>query len=336
MESVNIKKLAQILNLSTAAVSKALHDSHDISKETKEKVIALATELNYQPNPYASSLRKHKSKTIAVIIPEIANNFFTLVINGIESIAQEKNYHVLIYLTHEDVEKEIALTKYLHGGRVDGVLISVASTTSDYTHLHQLEENGLPVVFFDRVCEGFNTVKVTTDDFESSYLATMHLLDRGCKKPAHLAMSSTISIGKKRRNGYVQALTDRGLPVDESLIIECVQDDDQNDAVIKELLLDQRPDGVFAAVEQYALGVYKACRQLNLSIPGDVKVICFSNMKTASYLNPSLTTITQPAFDIGKEAAAMLFKALDKKSFQLKNENIVIKSSLIARESTET
>jgi LacI family transcriptional regulator len=233
MESVNIKKLAQILNLSTAAVSKALHDSHDISKVTKEKVIALATELNYQPNPYASSLRKHKSKTIAVIIPEIANNFFTLVINGIESIAQEKNYHVLIYLTHEDVEKEIALTKYLHGGRVDGVLISVASTTSDYTHLHQLEENGLPVVFFDRVCEGFNTVKVTTDDLESSYFATMHLLDRGCKKPAHLAMSSTISIGKKRRNGYVQALTDRGLPVDESLIIECVQDDDQNDAVIK-------------------------------------------------------------------------------------------------------
>ena len=334
MESVNIKKLAQILNLSTAAVSKALHDSHDISKETKEKVIALATELNYQPNPYASSLRKHKSKTIAVIIPEIANNFFTLVINGIESIAQEKNYHVLIYLTHEDVEKEMALTKYLHGGRVDGVLISVASTTSDYTHLHQLEENGLPVVFFDRVCEGFNTVKVTTDDFESSYLATMHLLDRGCKKPAHLAMSSTISIGKKRRNGYVQALTDRGLPVDESLIIECVKDDDQNDAMIKELLLNQRPDGVFAAVEQYALGVYKACRQLNLSIPGEVKVICFSNMKTASYLNPSLTTITQPAFDIGKEAAAMLFKALDKKSFQLKNENIVIRSTLIAREST--
>jgi len=334
MESVNIKKLAQILNLSTAAVSKALHDSHDISKETKEKVIALATELNYQPNPYASSLRKHKSKTIAVIIPEIANNFFTLVINGIESIAQEKNYHVLIYLTHEDVEKEMALTKYLHGGRVDGVLISVASTTSDYTHLHQLEENGLPVVFFDRVCEGFNTVKVTTDDFESSYLATMHLLDRGCKKPAHLAMSSTISIGKKRRNGYVQALTDRGLPVDESLIIECVKDDDQNDAMIKELLLNQRPDGVFAAVEQYALGVYKACRQLNLSIPGEVKVICFSNMKTASYLNPSLTTITQPAFDIGKEAAAMLFKALDKKSFQLKNENIVIGSTLIAREST--
>jgi len=335
MESVNIKKLAQILGLSISAVSKALRDSHDISKETKEKVIALATELNYQPNPYASSLRKHKSKTIAVIIPEIANNFFTLAINGIESIAQEKNYHVLIYLTHEDVNKEIALTRYLHGGRVDGVLISVSSTTTDYTHLHQLEKNGLSVVFFDRICEPFNTVKVTTDDYESSYLATRHLMEQGCKKPAHLAMSSNISIGNKRKKGYLQALADHGLRVDESLIVECVNDDERDVAMIKDLLTQQRPDGIFAAVEQYALGVYEACRQLDLSIPGDVKVICFSNMKMASYLNPSLTTITQPAFDMGKEAAAMLFKALDKKSFQLKDENIVIRSTLIARESTK-
>jgi len=335
MESVNIKKLAQILNLSISAVSKALRDSHDISKETKEKVIALARELNYQPNPYASSLRKHKSKTIAVIIPEIANNYFALAINGIESIAQEKNYHVLIYLTHDDVKKEIALTKYLHGGRVDGVLISVSSTTTDYTHLHQLEENGLPIVFFDRVCESFNTVKVTTDDYESSYLATKHLIDQGCKKPAHLAMSENISIGKKRMKGYIQALTDNGLPVDESLIIKCVNDDKQDFEMIKELLLKQKPDGIFAAVEQYALGVYGVCRQLNLAIPKDVKVICFSNLKTASFLNPSLTTITQPAFEIGKEAAAILFKALDKKSFQLKDENIVLKSMLVQRESTE-
>ncbi|MEO5684649.1 MAG: LacI family DNA-binding transcriptional regulator [Chitinophagaceae bacterium] len=335
MESVNIKKLAKILNLSISAVSKALRDSHDISKETKEKVIALAKELNYQPNPYASSLRKHKSKTIAVIIPEIANNYFTLAINGIESIAQEKNYHVLIYLTHEDVKKEVALTKYLHGGRVDGVLISVSNTTTaDYTHLQQLEENGLPIVFFDRVVEAFNTVKVTTDDYESSYLATKHLIDQGCKKPAHLAMSENISIGKKRKKGFMQALIDHGLPADESLIIECVNDEQQDLDLITDLLQHKKPDGVFAAVERYALGVYAACRQLQLSIPKDVKVICFSNLKTASFLHPSLTTITQPAFDIGKEAAAVLFKALEKKNFSLTDESIVIKSTLVVREST--
>ncbi|MFT3935200.1 MAG: LacI family DNA-binding transcriptional regulator [Chitinophagaceae bacterium] len=335
MESVNIKKLAQILNLSISAVSKALRDSHDISKETKDKVIALAAELNYQPNPYASSLRKHKSKTIAVIIPEIANNYFTLAINGIESIAQEKNYHVLIYLTHEDFKKEIALTKYLHGGRVDGVLISISSTTNDYSHLHQLEEKGVPIVFFDRVCDGFNTVKVTTDDFESSYLATKHLIDQGCKKPAHLAMTSVISIGSKRTKGYLQALADNGIPIDESLVIECVSDDKENFELVKKMLQDKKPDGVFAAVEQYALNVYDVCNQMGLSIPEDVKVICFSNLKTASFLKPSLTTITQPAFDIGKEAAAVLFKALDKKAYQLKNENIVFKSVLVPRESTK-
>ncbi|MEO6315296.1 MAG: LacI family DNA-binding transcriptional regulator [Chitinophagaceae bacterium] len=334
MESVNIKKLAQLLNLSISAVSKALRDSHDISKETKEKVIALATELNYQPNPYASSLRKHKSKTIAVIVPEIANNYFALAINGIESIAQEKNYHVLIYLTHEDVQKEVALTKYLHGGRVDGVLISVSSTTTDYTHLHQLEKNGLPIVFFDRVCEPFDTVKVTTDDYESSYLGTKHLIEQGCKKPAHLAMSRNISIGDKRKNGYLQALADHHIPINESLIVECSNNEQQDYETIMRLLKEQQPDGVFAAVEQYALGVYDACRALDLLIPRDVKVICFSNLRAASFLAPSLTTITQPAFEIGREAASVLFKALDKKAFHLKDDNIVIKSTLIVRAST--
>ncbi|MEP7280152.1 MAG: LacI family DNA-binding transcriptional regulator [Bacteroidota bacterium] len=334
MESVNIKKLAQILNLSISAVSKALRDSHDISKETKEKVIALATELSYQPNPYASSLRKHKSKTIAVIIPEIANNYFTLVINGIESIAQEKNYHVLIYLTHEDYRKEVALTRYLHGGRVDGVLISVSSTTTDYVHLHKLEENGLPIVFFDRVCETFDTVRVTTDDYESSYLATRHLFEQGCKRPAHLAMSTNISIGNNRMKGYLQAIADQGMGEEDALVINCVNDEKRDLVLTRDLLQDQKPDGIFAAVEQYALNAYEACGELDLDIPRDVKIICFSNLKTAALLNPSLTTITQPAFAIGKEAASVMFKALEKKHFQLKDETIVIKSVLVPRQST--
>jgi LacI family transcriptional regulator len=157
MQSVDLKKLAQLLNLSVSTVSKALRDSYDISKETKERVIALANKLNYQPNPHASSLRRHKSKTIAVILPEIANNFFSLAINGIESIAQEKGYHVLIYISHEDVEKEIAFSKLLHNGRVDGVIISLSGTTKNPDHLKELQERGVPIVFFDRVYENLNT-----------------------------------------------------------------------------------------------------------------------------------------------------------------------------------
>jgi LacI family transcriptional regulator, galactose operon repressor len=334
MESVNIKKLAKILNISISTVSKALRDSHDISKETKDRVIALANELNYQPNPHASSLRKAKSKTIAVIIPEIANNYFSLAINGIESIAQEKGYHVLIYLTHESYQKEVALMRLLHGGRVDGILISLSSTTMDYAHIEEIQGKGLPVVFFDRIGEHFNTASITTDDYESAFSATRHLIDQGCKKIAHLMISKNLSIGRKRLNGYLEALEDEGLPADETMIISCTNDDETDLGLIKKLIQEKRPDGIFAAVERYAITTYEVCRQLNISIPEDLKVISFSNLQTASLLNPSLTTITQPAFQIGKQAATILFRALEEKRYELKNENIIFKSVLIHREST--
>lgn len=336
MESVNIKKLAQLLNLSIATVSKALRDSYDISQETKDKVLALARELNYQPNPHASFLRKQNSKTIAVIIPEIANNYFALAINGIESVAQEKGYHVIIYLSHEDFHREVAFTRLLHSGRVDGVLISVSSTTTDYTHLHELQDKGLPIVFFDRVCEDFNTVKVTTDDYQSGYLATSHLIEQGCKRIGHLAISQGLSIGNKRAKGYLQALQDNGITPTASLLIECTNDDEQDTKLIKELLEQQKPDAIFAAIERYAIASYELCESLGLNIPNDVKIISFSNLQTASLLNPSLSTITQPAFEIGREAAAMLLKKLEKKNFQLPDESIVIQSKLIARKSTST
>lgn len=334
MESVDLKKLAKLLNLSPSTISKALRDSFDISKETKARVIALANELNYQPNPNASSLRRHKSKIIAVVIPEIANNFFTLAINGIESIAQEKGYHVLIYITHEAVEKEVAFIKHLHSGRVDGLLISLSSSTKDYGHLKEFQDHGLPIVFFDRVYEQLNTACITTDDYESSYKATQHLIEKGCTKIAHLMFSESTSIGNKRMQGYVNAIKDNGLPFDGKMVVHCTNSDERDYKLLEELFSTNRPDGIFASVERYAILSYDICKRLKLSIPEDVKLISFSNLKTAAFLNPSLSTITQPAFDIGREAASIMFKALDKKTFELKKENIVFKSTLIERDST--
>lgn len=333
MESVNIKKLAQLLNLSIATVSKALRDSYDISKETKERVIALANELNYQPNPHASSLRKHKSKTIAVIIPEIANNYFTLAINGIESIAQEKGYHVLIYITHEDYHRELAFVRELLNGRVDGALISVSGTTTDYAHFRNLRDRGLPIVFFDRVCEEIDTLRVTTDDYEAGYLATQHLIEQGCRKIVHLAISGKVSIGSKRLQGYRQAMEDHQLPVG-NLMVECTNNDEQDISLVEDIFRREKPDGVFASVERYAMAAYEVCGQLKLRIPQDVKVISFSNLRIANYLNPSLTTITQPAFDIGREAASRLLNNLEKKQPPLTSANIVFRSVLIPRDST--
>jgi LacI family transcriptional regulator len=334
MESVNIKKMAEMLDLSIATISKALRDSYDISQATKEKVVTLANQLNYQPNPHASFLRKHNSKTIAVIIPEIANNYFALAINGIESVAQEKGYHVIIYITHEDVTRERLFTRHLHCGRADGVLISVSGTTTDFAHLQQLQDKGLPIVFFDRVCDDFKTVKVTTDDFESGYRATQHLIEQGCRRIAHLAIAQSLSIGSKRALGYLQALRDNDLPIDEALLLACTNNKEQDTALIRHLLLHHKPDGVFAAVEQYAILCYELCDTMHISIPQHLKVISFSNMQTAALLNPSMSTITQPAFAIGREAATILLKALEKKSFRLQDERIVLQSVLIERAST--
>ena len=337
MDTVNLKTLAKELNLSMSTVSRALRDSHEISAETKQKVLALAKELNYEPNPYASSLRRQASKTIAVVIPEVANNFFSLAINGIEEIAQLKGYHVLIYLTHDCYVKERAIARHLASGRVDGILMSVSSGSNDFSHLAELKNKDIPMVFFDRVCEEMATAKVTTDDYKAGYKATLHLIEKGCKRIAYLMIAQNLSIGQKRMEGYRDALQENGFPFDESLVINCSIDRDQNYELIKNSLNSENPpDGLFASVEHLALSSYYACKHSGLKIPEDVKIISFSNLETAPLLNPSLTTITQPAYNIGKEAAAILCKNLSRKNYNIEdNEDIELKSELIERESTQ-
>lgn len=335
MNAVNIKQLAEQLNLSISTVSRALNDGYDVSPKTKRKVLELARQLNYQPNPYASSLRRHKSKTIAVVVPEIANNFFSLAINGIQSVVREKGYHALIYVTNENDKIESEALQHVLSGRVDGLLISVSSKTIDDDPLLNIQKQGLPLVFFDRVRDEFDTAKVTTDDFESGFKATEHLIEQGCTTIAYLLISKNLSIGNNRMQGYLEALKKHGMKENKKMIIECAMDSDENYALIETLLSRKhRPDGIFASVEHLALSSYQVCKSLKLSIPKDVKIISFSNLQTAPFLNPSLTTITQPAFDIGKEAATILLKALTRKSYKLTDSKLVLPSKLVVRDST--
>ncbi|MEJ5995244.1 LacI family DNA-binding transcriptional regulator [Pedobacter sp. Du54] len=335
MKNINIKELAHELNLSASTVSKALNDSYEISEETKRRVLETAARLNYVPNPYASSLRGRKSKNIGVVIPEVADSFFSLAINGIESVAKEKGYHVLICLTHESFENERTILKEFQGGRVDGVLLSVSSETTQCTHINDLMANGVPLVFFDRACEDVETAKITTDDFESGYKATAHLIQQKCNHVAFLSISNSLSISNKRLEGYVQALSDFNLQVNPKHIIQCTHDAAQNYTLIKKLLQQKnRPDGIVASVEKLTTPVYMACKVLKLKIPIDIKVICFSNLETAAILNPSLTTITQPAFEMGKSAATLLFRALENKNFSLIKEDFMIPSALVVRGSS--
>ncbi|MDQ0639680.1 LacI family transcriptional regulator [Pedobacter sp. W3I1] len=331
-EAVNIKRLAQELNISIATVSKALNDSYEISLKTKNRVWALAKELNYTPNPAASNLRSHKTKTIAVVIPCVANNFFSLSIKGIEEIARQYGYHVLIYQTHENIETEVAFTNSLLNGRVDGILTSVSSSEYNSEYYANLVKK-IPLVFFDRVYENLDAVKVTTDDYEIAFQATEHLIECGCTKIAYLYGLENLPAGKARFAGYLDALKAHGIAAKEQLGVKYQDDEELNLQNIKALLGKYKPDALFSSIEEFIIPAYCACKELNLKIPDDVKILSFSNLSTAKLLNPSLTTISQPAFEIGREAAKCLFKILNNK--QLDDEqNIVLKSVLIKREST--
>lgn len=334
---VNLKSLAEELGLSIATVSRALRDSHEVSAATKARVRARAAALHYEPNAYASSLRRNQSKTIGVVIPKVANHFFALAINGIEEVARLSGYHVLIYLTHDDYAREVAIIQHLKGGRIDGLLMSVASGTEDLAHIQGLRESNIPVVFFDRVGAEVATATVTTNDYESGYQATEHLVGAGCRHIAHLLISNNLSIGRHRLQGYRDALAAHGRPPEPNLILPGVMDNAQNVVLIRELLR-RRPDidGVFASVERLALSTYHVCRALGRRIPEDVKVIGFSNLESAALLDPPLSTITQPAYDMGREAARILLHALEKKRPILPGQSLVLKSELFARASTST
>ena len=334
MSRVNIKVLASQLHLSVSTISKALRDSYEISDETKKKVLELATRLNYVPNPYASSLRRKKSKTIAVVLPEVADNFFSLAINGIQSVAETKGYHVLIYLSHEKFANEKTILEDCQSGRVDGVLISISSETNSADHINQLQANNIPVVFFDREQEGIETARVTTNDFECGFLAAKHLLQKGCRKPAFFSISQSLPICLNREEGFKAALRAAGIPEKDQQVVYCTDNDGLYTQVKSILQGEQRPDGLIASVEKIVTPVYLACHELHIRIPNEIKVIAFATLDTAPILNPPLTTITQPAFEIGEAAATLLFKGIEKSSFDLRKEKVVIPSVLIEREST--
>jgi LacI family transcriptional regulator len=336
MSEVNIKTLAAQLNLSISTVSRALQNSSEIGAKTKLRVHELAKQLNYQPNHYAAGLRKKQSHTIAVVVPEVADNFFSLVIDGIDKVAQTKGYHVLIFLTRDDYNKEVNFIRHIQSGRVDGVLISVSSESKDNEHLHELNRKSIPVVFFDRVFEDIPTAKITTDDYKASYKATKHLIEQGCKRIACLAIPETLLISRKRVQGYMDALEDNGLNVDKNLIGQCDNNDDKvNYKVIHDLIEQQKPDGVFSSIEKLALLTYQSCINLKLNIPRDVKIISFSSLKIAPLLQPALSTITQPAFEMGRAAANILFSALQESKTDLKDDHIEMESVIVIRESSQ-
>ncbi|MEY3152512.1 MAG: hypothetical protein RLZZ333_1109 [Bacteroidota bacterium] len=335
MKGINMIQLAKELGLSVSTVSKALGDSYEISASTKKRVLELAKHYNYKPNPFASNLRKKKSKQIAVIIPDVVNNFFALAVDGIESVTMNKNYDTFIYLTHENLEREKAVLDHLESGLTSGLIISVCTGREGYGHFQQFYENTkLPIVFFDRVPDLLQFPKVITNNYESTFESTTRLVKSGVKKPVFLTTEEPLYTSIERRRGFQAALVSQHIPFSDDMIIECSDDMDKNYLVIKRLLSSRkRPDGIFASIEKYAITTYQVCKDLKINIPREVKIIGMTNLRTAALLNPSLSTLSQPAFEMGREAASLLIKMIEKKSYAAANDIIVLNNELTMRES---
>jgi len=313
LEAITIKDIAKALNLSTSTVSRALRGSYEINPETKKLVLEYAGKMNYHPNPIALSLKENRSRAIGVIVPEIANNFFSQAINGIEAVAYDRGYHVVIFQSHESYERERSNIQHLVGRKVDGVLISLSGQTTEVSHLQEIQNRGVPLVVFDRISNEIEANKVIADNFQGAFEATEHLIVSGRKRIAHITSPSLLYTTNERLEGYKAALEKHGIPFDTNLIRYCGFEPEEAREVIFELLETQKPDAIFTASDRLALDCFAAVKAKGISIPEQVAFIGFTNLQVAHLLDPPLSTVVQPAFEIGKTAVSMLLDTIENK-----------------------
>ncbi|MBY0435991.1 MAG: LacI family transcriptional regulator [Cyclobacteriaceae bacterium] len=335
---VTIKDIARELGISPSTVSRALKDHPDISVETKKAVNELAEKLNYQPNIVALSLRQKKTNTIGVIIPELVHFFFSTVISGVEDVAYQAGYSVILAQSNESYEREKTDIKALFNSRVDGMLISLSRETKNFDHVESIISKGVPIVFYDRMYSNPNTSKVVVDDYVGAKEAVEHLIDQGYKKIAHLEGAPGLVISVDRKRGYLDALKENGLAVKDAYIQECPNgsQEEGKQAMKKLLAMQSPPDAVFANNDPMAMGAMIAIKESGLKIPQDIGVVGFSNWAYGSLIEPTLTTVDQPGFEMGQEAARLLIRQIeagDKEQEPLP-ETKILKTRLVVRESS--
>ncbi|SNR22832.1 LacI family DNA-binding transcriptional regulator [Flavobacterium sp. ov086] len=339
---ITLKQIAKELDVSISTVSKSLRNSLEIGEETRLKVQAFAKFYNYKPNNIALSLKNRKTKSIGIIIPEIVHYFFSTVINGIEQVANENGYSVVICLSDDSFDKEVLNMEMLANGSIDGFIMSLSKETQykgDFHHITEVINQGMPVVMFDRVTNDILCDKVIIDDKAAAYEAVQSLIDNGRKKIALVTTVDYVSVGKLRTDGYEKALLDNGLPFNEDLIIK-IEDVDTCEITISQLLHDRAFDAVFAVNELFAVTIIKTASKMGLKIPEDLAVIAFTDGIISKYSTPSITTVSQSGEKMGNKAAKMLIERLEAEhdDDDEENENYtteVIETHLIQRESTD-
>lgn len=338
-KKVTLKQIAKELNVSISTVSKSIRNSPDIGEETKLKVQAYAKQYHYTPNNIALSLKNRKTKTIGVLIPEIVHHFFSTVINGIEHVANENGYNVIICLSDESFDKEVLNMEMLAKGSIDGFIMSLSKETQfkgDFNHITEVINQGMPVVMFDRITDEVLCDKVIIDDKAAAYEAVQSLIDKGRKKIALVTTVDYVSVGKLRTDGYTKALLDNNISFDENLILK-IEDVDTCEITISKLLEDKAIDAVFAVNELFAVTIIKTANKMRLNVPNDLAVIAFTDGIISKYSTPTITTVSQKGKKMGAKAAKILIQRLESEEEEEGEENYrteVISTHLIEREST--
>ncbi|HSU28820.1 MAG TPA: LacI family DNA-binding transcriptional regulator [Chitinophagaceae bacterium] len=338
-EAVTIKDIAKALGLSTSTVSRALRDSYEISPETKKLVIEYAEKINYHPNPIALSLKERRSRSIGVIVCEIANSFFSQVINGIESIAYNNGYNVIIGQSRESFDREMLNLQYMTSRSVDGLIISISTETHDLSYFKELNQKGFPIVFFDRIVDEIPTHKVIVDNYKGAYDAVTYLAKSGYRKIAALANSASLSITRERLAGYRAALADNSLEEDETMIHYCEHGgmiaQEVEDAMKELLKSKQQPDAIFASADKLTTGCLRYLKTHGIRVPDSMGVIGFSNTDLTELLDPPLSVIRQPAFEMGEIATSLLLQLIESKRPVKDFETKVLTTELLIRGSTK-
>ena len=331
---ITIKDIARIIGISPSTVSRALKDHPDINVDTKKAVNDLANKLKYRPNAVALSLKNSRSNTIGVIIPEIVHYFFSSVISGIEDVASQKGFTVIICQSNESYDREVANSRALLSHRVDGILVSISKETYSFDHLTDLQEGGIPLVFFDRIAPEINADQVVIDDMEASYKATRHLIETGRKRIAHFAGPQSLVIGRDRLQGYLNALTEAGLPIDNRLIIEADTYEKARNAVIGMIDAGNVPDGIFAVNDLTAIGAMQTIQKKGFKIPDDISIVGFSDGRFSGITDPNLTSVDQHGYEMGTTAAEILFQRILSNESEYIPEVKVLTADLIVRGSS--
>ena len=333
---ITLKDIARELEVSISTVSKALKNSEEISRDTKEKVQAFARLYNYKPNNIAISLKNKRTKNIGVVIPDIVHHFFTTVIRGIEKYANAKGYNVIVCLSEESFDKEVINMEMLANGSIDGFIMSLSSETQakkDYNHLKEVTEQGIPVVLFDRITNEIDCDKVIIDDKMGGYLATKKLIEQGKRKIALIATEDYLSVSKDRSKGYRKALIDSGLEIDESRILK-LPTMEMDEQMIRDFFENVEVDAVLCVNEIFTVFSMTLALEKGLKVPEDVSFIGFTDGLLSKYAHPSLSMVAQHGEKMGETAAQMLIDKVESEQEEETFQTKILEPTLVLRDST--